>query len=137
MAQSLPVYLGCFQSLSRTMRYFPFVLLALIDADLIRAALRHADISITKAALWMEIDRALLERQLDGEGHLSHKRLLLLPLAFHRWLNFLGCQRYGLPSEAKRGIPLTLGLLASARISRQSRRMVKMRLALQQKARAS
>jgi hypothetical protein len=100
------------------MRHSLFVLLALLDADLIRAALRHADISITKAALWMEMDRTLLERQLDGEGHLSHKRLLMLPLKFHQWFSFLSTERYGQPQVVKRGIPIVLALAAHRRMLR-------------------
>jgi hypothetical protein len=95
-------------------------LLALLDADLIRAALRHADISITKAAVWMECDRALLERQLDGEGHLSHRRLLMLPLSFHRWMALLSVERYGLPSEVKRAASVSLVMLASKRMKRMA-----------------
>jgi hypothetical protein len=100
------------------MRHSLLFLLALLDADLIRAALRHADISITKAAVWMECDRALLERQLDGEGHLSHRRLLMLPLSFHRWMNFLGSIKYGLPSEVRRSAPLQLAVMGQRRMLR-------------------
>ena len=98
------------------MRHSLFVLLALLDADLIRAALRHADISITKAAMWMEMDRTLLERQLDGEGHLSHKRLLMLPLKFHQWLSLLSSVRYGPPRVVRRAIPVVLAMAAHKRM---------------------
>jgi hypothetical protein len=94
------------------------LLFVLLDADLIRAALRMADISITKAALWMEVDKGLLERQLNGEGHLSHRRLLMLPLGFHRWFNLLAVEKYGLPREVTRAVPLTLALLAKRRMAR-------------------
>lgn len=90
----------------------PFVLV-LLDADLIRAALRHADISIAKAAIWMEMDRGLLDRQLDGEGHLSHRRLLMLPLGFHQWLSFLQCQRYGLPGEVRHAALIEVAVVSS------------------------
>jgi hypothetical protein len=100
------------------MRHCLFLLLVLLDADLIRAALRHADISITKAALWMEIDREQLERQLKGEGHLSHKRLLRLPLKFWRWFSFLSTQRYGLPGEVRRAIPVQLAVIGQKRMVR-------------------
>ena len=115
------------------MRYSLFFLLTLLDADLIRAALRHADISLTKAALWMEMDAAQLERQLNGDGHLSHKRLLKLPLKFHQWMNLLGSIRYGAPREVRRGIPVVLAMAAH-------RRMLKMATARQlteRKAQAS
>jgi hypothetical protein len=59
------------------MRHSLFVLLALLDADLIRAALRHADISITKAALWMEMDPAQFERQYRFWYKSKHQKTLL------------------------------------------------------------
>lgn len=100
------------------MRYlFPF-LLTLLDADLIRAALRHADIGIVTAARWMELDPAQLERQLNGEGHLSHKRLLMLPLKFHKWFAFLSVLRYGPPQEVRRGIPVLLAMASHRRMLR-------------------
>lgn len=107
------------------MRYSLLFLLALLDKDLIEAALRHADISITKAAIWMEIDRSLLERQLNGEGHLSHKRLLMLPLVFHKWFAMLSLQRYGLPREVKRSAQLQLALMGERRMLRTEWQPVK------------
>ena len=45
------------------------------------------------------IDRAQFERQLQGEGHLSLKRLGRLPVAFHRWFAVALAQEVGLPEE--------------------------------------
>jgi hypothetical protein len=82
------------------MRYVLPFFLTLLDADLIRAALRHADISITKACVWMDMDPAQFERQLNGEGHLSHKRLLMLPLKFINGFPVECAMRYGPPQRS-------------------------------------
>jgi hypothetical protein len=100
------------------MRYVLPFFLTLLDADLIRAALRHADISITKACVWMDMDPAQFERQLNGDGHLSHKRLLMLPLKFHQWFSIECAMRYGPPREVQRGIPVVLAMAARKRMLR-------------------
>ena len=90
----------------------------LLDGDVIREALRCADLSLTKAALWMEMDPRLLDRQLQGEGHLKHSALMKLPVSFHRWYHFLMAGRVGLPKEVKRALPLTLSLMGRKRMAR-------------------
>lgn len=105
------------------MRLMFLSLFILLDADLIREALRHADLSLRKAALWMEMDESLLERQLKGDGHLSHKRLLMLPLGFWQWFGLLQAERYGLPREVKRAVPLTMVMLARKRMARVTLKM--------------
>ena len=79
---------------------------SLVDHDaakrkgvLVREALRLSDLSITKAAIWMGIDRAQLERQLNGDGHLSHARLAMLPMAFWREYGLAICHHCGLPER--------------------------------------
>ena len=101
----------------------------LLDADLIREALQKAGISLKAAALWMQIDCAQLERQLHGEGHLSHRRLLMLPLIFWQWFSVLAVERYGLPRIVRRAIPIQLAVMGR-------RRMLRVRQ-VQQKAKAS
>lgn len=76
----------------------------LLTANLIRAALRHADISVTKAALWMEMDRSQFERQLSGEGHVSLNRLEKLPLLFWQWTALLMVEWFGLPPEVEQAL---------------------------------
>lgn len=85
-------------------------ILALLEGDLIRAALRHADISLAKAALWMGMDVRQLDRELSGLGHLKATALEKLPLKFHQWLTLLRAERYGLPREVRRSLPLYLAV---------------------------
>jgi len=92
--------------------------LVLLDGELIRRALRHADISLSKAALWMEMDARQLDRELNGLGHLKHTALLKLPLIFHQWFTLLQAERYGLPNEVRRSLPLYLALRGRKRMAR-------------------
>lgn len=85
------------------------------EATRIKQALRFADISPDKAAVYMEMDRSQLHRQLNGEGHLSHTRLLLLPAEFWRWYHFLGLQDCGLPRVLQDLKPLRMVKMALAR----------------------
>lgn len=100
---------------------YALCLLMLIDGDLIRQALRHADISLSKAAIWMEMDVRQLDRQLHGEGHLKHTALLKLPLRFHQWLSVLQVARYGLPKEVRRALPLAIATMGQKRMLRMER----------------
>lgn len=70
----------------------------LAHAKLVREALRLSDVSIEKAALYMAMDRAQFDRQLNGEGHISYTRLMALPQEFWRWFYFLGAGELGLPT---------------------------------------
>ncbi|HXG71353.1 MAG TPA: hypothetical protein VNJ04_12175, partial [Gemmatimonadaceae bacterium] len=83
--------------------FFPPVLIAL-DALLsrIKDAMRHADLSTEKAALYMHQDRAHLHRQLQGDGHLSAKRMADLPDETWRWLAIGLLDELGLPRELQR-----------------------------------
>jgi hypothetical protein len=78
------------------------------EANRIRQALRCADISLEKAASYMELDKSLLRRQLDGEGHLSHTRLLLLPETFWQWYHLLGSAERGMPAVFRDLSPLRM-----------------------------
>jgi hypothetical protein len=69
----------------------------LLELGIIREALRHADISVEKAALHMGIDKSLLSRQLSGDGHLSIRRLAMLPRDFWRWYMAGLMSEYDLP----------------------------------------
>jgi hypothetical protein len=67
--------------------------------DLIREALRLSDLSVTKAAIWMQMDASQLERELNGHGHLSTARLSLLPVSFWQEYALVIAHRYGLPER--------------------------------------
>lgn len=88
------------------------VLAMVVDEDLIRKALRYADLSIAKAAQWMEMDDRLLDRQLHGEGHLKHTALMLLPSSFWRWYSLFLVQKHGLPMEVRRSARLAVVVTA-------------------------
>lgn len=82
-------------------------------AQIIRRALRMADLSLEKASITQAIDKSHkshFNRQLAGEGHISLSRLLLLPQAFLRWYFFLGAMEYGLPEDIERGLALDASL---------------------------
>jgi len=85
-----------------------FFVAMVVDTDLIRKALRFADVSIVKAALHMQMDPRLLDRQLMGEGHLKHTALMLLPSNFWRWYSLFLVQKHGLPMEVRRTVRLTV-----------------------------
>jgi hypothetical protein len=65
----------------------------------IRRAFQLADISIKEVCGYTGLDRAQLERELSGEGHLSMKRLSCLPATFHQWYALLLAKDYGMPCE--------------------------------------
>lgn len=64
----------------------------------IQEALRRADISILKAALYMEMDRADLHKALAGERKLDIARLELLPDRFHQEHWPLIAEDHGVPA---------------------------------------
>lgn len=87
---------------------FSLVVLIQMDPDLLRRevrlvldALRWADLSVEKAALYMGISASLLRRQLDGDGHVSWTRLLLLPAAFWQAYAIALATQHGLPNWGK------------------------------------
>jgi hypothetical protein len=108
----------------------------LIDGAIIREALRLAGLSLEKAAIWMEMDPRLLDRQLSGDGHLKHTALVKLPAKFFQWYGVLMLERVGLPKEVKRSVPIVLALLARKRLVRQSRQLT-MQLAARQKVKTA
>jgi hypothetical protein len=93
----------------------------LVDLTVVRDALKHADISLEKAALYMDIDKSQLHRQLHGDGHLSVRRLARLPTAFWSWYGVLLCEHYGLPQEVQRATRLVVGLIGRRRMARMVR----------------
>lgn len=119
----------------------------LIDAAEIREALRLADISIEKACQYMvgppsrdypngkPKDRALLERQLNGDGHLRHTELCQLPISFWREYLILMLVRVGFSRRAKREVAVFLAVTARKRMARVS--FLTSRQLQQRKGRAS
>jgi hypothetical protein len=79
-----------------------------LHADRIKTALRYADISPTKAALWMSIDPRQFDRQLNGEGHISYTRLVMLPVLFWQWFGLLIVVQVGLPLVIRKSARLAL-----------------------------
>lgn len=75
---------------------------------LVKRALELSGLSLEKAAIWMEMDRSQLHRQLEGDGHLSLTRLMLLPVTFWRWYGLLIAEQLGLPVEVRRAARMTL-----------------------------
>lgn len=76
----------------------------------IREALRLADIAITKAALWMALDRSDLERGLSGERKLDAWRLEMLPDVYHQHHALLELRDRGLPEYAKTAVKISPAL---------------------------
>ena len=75
-------------------------------ANRIREALRLADIGITKAALYMNMDAAQFERGLSGEQTLNLWRLEMLPDPFHQHFHLLSLRDRGLPDYAKAALKI-------------------------------
>lgn len=102
--------------------FVPFVVLAKDALDAwerrIREALRLSDHSIEKAALYMEIDKSQLVRQLKGDGHLSFTRMMALPRSFWAWLGLLIVEDYGLPKVVARSTRAMLALYTRKRAAR-------------------
>jgi hypothetical protein len=77
----------------------------------IREALRMADISVSKAALWMNLELRDLERGFSCERKLDVFRLEMLPDAFHQYYALVSLRDRGLP-------PLSLtSLMVGPRVS--------------------
>lgn len=72
----------------------------------IREALRLADISITKAALWMNLERSDLDKALQGLLKLDVWRLEMLPDVFHQHYHLLCLRDRGLPEYAKTSLKI-------------------------------
>jgi hypothetical protein len=85
------------------------VLVALVAADRFaglvedfRRALVLADVSLKAAAIDMDIDHALLIRQMQGQGHFSWARFSRIQSEeFHQWFSLLRAVRTGMPNEVE------------------------------------
>lgn len=81
----------------------------------IREALRLADISLTKAAVWMGMGAQDLEKALNGERALSVWRLLALPDEYHQHYHLIELRDRGLPDYAKTAIKMLPALESERR----------------------
>jgi hypothetical protein len=84
----------------------------------VKRALELSGLTTEKAALWMEMDKSQLHRQLQGEGHLSLTRMVQLPVAFWAWFGLLLVEECGLPREAQRAARVVLALLGRKRMAK-------------------
>ena len=63
------------------MKHAPlFFALTLVSAEFFKAAMTLTKMKLKEVAYLMRIDEAQLRRQLEGDGHLSVKRMESLPL---------------------------------------------------------
>jgi hypothetical protein len=89
---------------------------ALIDRlNDLREALRHSDISQEKLALYLEMDKAQLSRQLHGEGGITLKRLAQCPDDVWRWFAVGILLHLGLPRSLQRSARLAFALIGHRR----------------------
>lgn len=77
-----------------------------LHAKVIKDALRQADIGVTKAAIYMDVDARQFARQLEGDGHISYTRLVKLPLGFWQWLVVGLLTEVGIPTSVSRAARL-------------------------------
>ena len=70
----------------------------------LKAALRHSDVAQEKAALFMDIDKGQLSREINGGGGLSLKRLAELPTEALQWWAAELIAVLGFPQEIEQGI---------------------------------
>ena len=89
-----------------------------LHAERIKTALRFANLSIDKAALWMDMDQSLLRRQLQGDGHISYTRLVKLPVAFWQWLAVGIAEQVGVPKAVRRAVRLQLAVVSRKQMAR-------------------
>jgi hypothetical protein len=99
-------------------RHVVVVLGAFVLLDVVREAMQHSGIGVSKMALWMEIDQAQLERQLQGKEHLSLRRMHKCPLVFLQYFFFFGMVKVGLPKPIRRAALIQLALMAGRRQAR-------------------
>ena len=111
---------------------------ALLNADqqrqsqIVRNALRHADMPLDKAAIYADVDVRQLSREIDGlTGTLRH--LFRLPPAFLQWFGAELIAEFGYPEEVQRLAEISAEV---ARIG-PHKRMVKVTLPLGQKEQVS
>ena len=70
----------------------------------LKSGLRHADVAQEKAALFMDIDKGQLSREINGGGGLSLKRLSELPTEALQWWAAELLTALGFPQEIEQGI---------------------------------
>ena len=70
-----------------------------VQARVIRAALRHADVPLDKTPLYTGCDVRQFAREIDGDTNNAITRLFKLPDAFKAWLGVALLQEYGVPQE--------------------------------------
>ena len=77
-----------------------------LDAILqaLKSGLRHADVAQEKAALFMDIDKGQLSREINGGGGLTLKRLAELPTEALQWWVAELIAVLGFPQEIEQGI---------------------------------
>ena len=73
-----------------------------------KEALRLADISMEKSCEWRGINYSQSMRQLDGDGHISFTRMMLLPPIFWQWFALLLAEDYGVPKCVTRGMRILM-----------------------------
>lgn len=76
---------ACFEALSRCFQ----------------KAMRQSDTSLKAAALYMEMDAAQLRRELDGNGHLSLRRVSAMPPVFLQYFALNLVAEVGIPLEVQ------------------------------------
>jgi hypothetical protein len=70
----------------------------------LKAALRHADVAQEKAALFMDMDKGHLSREINGGGGLSLKRIAELPKEALQWWATELIRALELPQEIEQGV---------------------------------
>lgn len=70
----------------------------------LKAALRHADVAQEKAALFMDMDKGHLSREINGGGGLSLKRIAELPKEALQWWAAELVAALQFPQEIEQGI---------------------------------
>jgi len=101
------------------MKHAPiFFALALVSAEFFKAAMTVTKMKLKEVAYLMRIDEAQLRRQLEGDGHLSVKRMESLPLSFHQEYHFAGLSKCGLPKRLRRLALIQLALMGESRRNR-------------------
>ena len=103
-------------SLGVGLMFLPLLIVVQVDEAMYRRhvamifeALRLSDISKEKACEWQGIDKNQWRRQTDErEGHISHTRLLALPLIFWQWFALLLAEEYGIPKCVTRGMRILM-----------------------------
>ena len=86
----------------------------------VREALRHADLSQEKAAIWMGMQKAHLSDALAGGRPLSLTKLMKLPAEFWQWYGLLVVEDVGLPTVVRRAALMRVALAGRKRMARMA-----------------